>query len=333
MPPIYFNGTLIPEDTANSIYFNGTSIEQVYFNGTLVYELATGNTVGVYYGGNATGTQNYVTRLDSSGAQVGSETTVATGRGYLAGAKIDVNAVYFGGREISSGSELKTVTRINSSGSLVGSESSAGSYDRYFLSGSSADSLYGVYFAGWDASTNAQSNVITRVDSSGSLVGSETSAGTAVEGPAGAPIDVYSVHHGGMNGAYPSFVDHNKTRRINTSGSLVGSETSVGTARRAHAGAESGSYGVYWGGNQNGTFINTVTRIDSSGALVGSETSVGTTTSANSGAGIADYAVFYAGSSSTGIVNTVVVINSSGSQVGSSTTVGTARSLLAGAGV
>jgi hypothetical protein len=78
----------------------------------------------------------------------------------------------------------------------------------------------------------------------------------------------------------------NTTTRINSCGALVGSQTTIGTARRWTGGARVGSNGVFYGGYalDGYTVCNTATRINSCGALVGSQTTVGTARGATSGA-------------------------------------------------
>jgi hypothetical protein len=75
-------------------------------------------------------------------------------------------------------------------------------------------------------------NTVTRINSSGALVGSETAVGTARSYTGGASVGDYGVYYGGYTGSYS-----NKVTRINSSGALVGSETAVGTAREYVGGA------------------------------------------------------------------------------------------------
>lgn len=77
---LHFNGI----DVQN-VWFNGVQLQELWFNGVQV--LSSGN--GLFYGGwTANSIYNHVTRINSSGALVGSETRVGTSRYALAGAAV-----------------------------------------------------------------------------------------------------------------------------------------------------------------------------------------------------------------------------------------------------
>ena len=116
------------------------------------------------------------------------------------------------------------------------------------------------------------SNLVTRINTCGALVGSETNVGTARKSLAGAFVGSNGWFFGGCSGCCRNLVT-----RINACGALVGSETNVGTARRCLAGAPVGSNGLFYAGRTAASSVsNLVTRINACGALVGSETNVGT---------------------------------------------------------
>jgi hypothetical protein len=102
---------------------------------------------------------------------------------------------------------------------------------------------------------------------------------------AGASVGSNGLFYGGCAG---STYESNLVTRINACGALVGSQTSVGTARYGLAGAsvESNSKGLFYGGCACGCYpINLVTRINACGALVGEETNIGTARYGLAGAG------------------------------------------------
>ena len=90
---------------------------------------------------------------------------------------------------------------------------------------------------------------------------------------------VQGTFYGGVAACFSSLVT-----RINACGALVGSQTSVGTARYCLAGAKVGANGLFYGGCA-GSSSNLVTRINACGALVGSQTNVGTARYYLAGAG------------------------------------------------
>ena len=88
--------------------------------------------------------------------------------------------------------------------------------------------VQGTFYGGYG------SNLVTRINACGALVGSQTNVGTARSYLAGATVGANGLFYGGCAGGLSNLVT-----RINACGALVGSETSVGTARRYLAGAGS----------------------------------------------------------------------------------------------
>ena len=136
--------------------------------------------------------------------------------------------------------------------------------------------VQGTFYGGF---TTNYSNLVTRINACGALVGSETNVGTARRIFAGATVGANGLFYGGYACGASNLVT-----RINACGALVGSETNVGTAREYLAGATVGANGLFYGGI--GCFAsNLVTRINACGALVGSQTNVGTARYGLAGAG------------------------------------------------
>ena len=128
--PFYFNSVLIPENVANAFRFNGVDITQVFFNNASVWlqNLIPITTTGMFYGGLASTTNyNRVTRINSSGTLIGSETNVGTARYGVAGAGLGTTGVFYAGYNAAT----KRVTRINASGALIGSETNVGTARGY----------------------------------------------------------------------------------------------------------------------------------------------------------------------------------------------------------
>ena len=185
--PFYFNSVLIPENVANAFRFNGVDITQVFFNNASVWlqNLIPITTTGMFYGGLASTTNyNRVTRINSSGTLIGSETNVGTARNYLAGVGLGTTGVFYGGTTSLNKviTNYNRVTRINSSGTLIGSETNVGTA-RYGVAGAGLGTT-GVFYAGYNAATKR----VTRINASGALIGSETNVGTARGYLAGAAL-------------------------------------------------------------------------------------------------------------------------------------------------
>jgi len=258
---------------------------------------------------------------------------ISMSNGYGKSASFELGIFYAG----ATNTRVNTVTRINSSAALVGSETNVGTI-RESLAGASVAGnglFYGGRTSGFDVV-----NTVTRINSSGALVGSETSVGTIRDSLAGATVGGNGMFYAGSPDPDPNFRNFNTVTRINSSGALVGSQTSIGQRRRSLAGAPVGGNGLFYSGfeervNQQSLWRDTVTRINSSGALVGSETNVGTARRSLGGAAVAGNGIFFAGTDSNfNFTDTVTRINSSGALVGSQTNIGSgSRESLAGAAV
>jgi len=129
----------------------------------------------------------------------------------------------------------------------------------------------------------SRTNIVTRINACGAIVGSETNVGSTRFSLGGATVGSNGLFYGGAQFG----VGQNIVTRINACGAIVGSETNVGTARQNLAGALVGSNGLFYAGqNASAVVVNTATRINACGALVGSETTVGTARTYPAGAGL-----------------------------------------------
>lgn len=284
-----------------------------------------GYTVGVYYGGDSDiGYSTQVTRIDANGALVGTETDLGSFVYYHAAAHIGGNAVFYGGNN---GLLLDIALRVDINGLQVGLETNVGTA-REGLAGATVD-IYGIFYGGNDSSIT---NILTKLDSNAEMVGSEVTLSTPSYGLAAASIGNYGVFYGGYyyDGVTSDY--SNKVSRIDVNNALVGSETSIGTARNGLAGASVGDCGVYYGGYNAGLKYNTVTRINALGTQEGLEVSIGGVRAAPASASIGDYGVYYGGYDNT-YINTVTRIDANGIQVGSENSIGVAKNAFAGAGV
>jgi len=97
--------------------------------------------------------------------------------------------------------------------------------------GKSNGPTVGLFYGG--APTGAATNLVTRINACGALVGSQTNIGTARQWLGGAAVGSNGLFYGGSNLG----TNYNLATRINACGALVGSQTNVGTARTEPAGA------------------------------------------------------------------------------------------------
>jgi hypothetical protein len=180
----------------------------------------------------AAGPLNTATRINSSGAHVGSDIAIGTARCGVAGAPVSTIGLYYGGTGAPA-TIKNTVTRINECAAIVGTETTAGTarYSHGMAKiGSNAVAWGGMTTFG--ASPTIVTNA-TRINVCGAIVGSETLVGTATSSHAGQQVGSVGVYYAGYTavGVYT-----NVATRLNACGALVGT-TTVGTNRIQHASA------------------------------------------------------------------------------------------------
>jgi len=281
---------------------------------------------------------NIATRINACGALVGSETTAGTVRCSLGGAAVGSNGLFYGGTYCSS----NLVTRINACGALVGSETNVGT-GRSALAGAAVGSN-GLFYGGRYQSGHSgcvYTNIATRINACGALVGGETNVGTCRSALAGAAVGSNGLFYGGSSNVLPT----NIVTRIDSSGALVsnvscataGAPCNVGgflsisgsigfncSAVRFLAGICSGTVGVsnFYGRTLNfGMFYSSATtaRVGQCGSLIAScTTGVGTCRYGIAGAKVGSNGLYFGGRS----CNKVTRINACGALVGSETTAG-----------
>jgi hypothetical protein len=290
---------------------------------------ATGPTTGVYYAGYRVCTGAYlntITRVNNCGALIGTEGSTGTGRQSLAGAAANTTTgVYFGGTVYCccSQTNYRTATRLNKCGALLGSTCIGPIYGLYGEGGASVG-VNAMFFSGC---RNGGSNQVSRINSSGAIVGSCTNVGSPRYCNTGASVGSVGAFYGGFYAGIK-----NTVTRINACAALVGAETSIGTARFISGGAKASSVAVFYGGAICTVTSNLVTRINACGALVGSQTTLTNARRGPMGANIGVNAVFFGGST-TAASNIVQRVNNCGALVGSVTTAGTPRFAGGGSGL
>lgn len=240
---------------------------------------------GVYYGGLNTPTR--ITRINKCGVLVGTANATGSSMINTAGSPVGSIGMYFGGYVYNCCGSLPQgrLSRINACGGLIAQAASvAGATARGFAGGALVGSN-ALFYGGANCSCQGiPLNTATRVNVCGTVVGSQTSAGTSRYSQPGAPVGSNGIYYGGIVTSLATV--QNKATRINACGALVGAETSVGTARTYLAGARVGTVGVYYGGQISVNRSNLTTRINACGAIVGSETAIGTARAELAGAGI-----------------------------------------------
>jgi hypothetical protein len=272
------------------------------------------------------------TRINSSGTLIGSETQVNLNVIVVGNtaAPVGGNGLFYAGSNGFFGSLLSRSYRISSAGAKVGSDVNIGTARSERLGGAPVGGN-GLFYGGFGGpAPGGPRNIVTRISSTQTLVGSETNVGTERYAVAGAPVGGNGLFFGGQQVGTSALAT---CTRINSDGALVGSETTPTTATGGAGGAESGGNGIFWriGNRYTEQTSNTVARINSNGALVGTNTTAGTSRKEAGSASVGAYAMFYGGGGPGS--NQCTRVNSSGTLVGSQTNVGTGRYSLAGAGV
>lgn len=304
---VYFGGYTMPSFTRNNVTTRINTCGALVGSQTNVGSARSGQggaTVGVnalYYGGYqpSLATPNnsaFVTRINSSGALVGSETQVGCARLCTAGALVGTNGVFFSGgwSYICCTCGIPTtiycrrfdVVRINACGTSAGINSSI-TLGVSAPAGSPVGSV-GLYYTGTWSDGGAINRAI-RYNSSGTQVGSVTTLGTSRVCVAGAPVtSSIALFYGG----FLTSTVYRLSTRINACGAIIGTEQTLASAsvKAGGGGARVGAVGVFYAGRTGssgcGTPNATVTRVNSCGTFVSAETTVGTARHNPTGAGL-----------------------------------------------
>jgi hypothetical protein len=309
--PLIYNGVTIPENTAGALNYNGVAITQVIYNGVAVWNLVTGPSFAMFL--------NYqiITRINDLGALVSANIDLLNGPQRLsdeAGCGIGAVGTFYNG---SMG--LATVLRLNPS-AIILSTVALGTYRRYLLGTGSASSI-GIFWGGYILVSGVYTNLCTRINEAGSLVGSETAVGVARGAGSGVDFDLGLFYTG-----YAGAGALNRLARINTSGALIAAETTIGTSRYYAAGTKVDNIGLFYAGQVSGYPLSrTLTRLTSTGTLVGAETALATARWHHQAGTSGTVGIFFGGdigTSSKVNTNLATRINSSGVQVGVDTYVG-----------
>ena len=287
---------------------------------------------GMFFGGQisgGTGATRRLTRINVNGAMIGSEIVTTS----ISSADNNAsNSVGVCGAKLGSGAGFfnQSLGRIlNASGTTIAQSTST-----FFSYTNAAGVPIGGYALTYAGSQNDLiTNSVFRTNTSLSRVGSETQVGTRRYSVAGGLAVNNAIFVGGIDSNYSAV---RTLTRINSSGAIVGSEsTNVAVLRYGAAGANIGSNAVFWGGTDGtfGTSVSTVERINDNGAKAGGDTSISQQGRYPGAASVLTIAIFYGGSPAFTPTNNCIRIDGNGNKVGATTSLGTARELLAGAGI
>jgi len=286
-----------------------------------------GSTCGKY----SCSPQNRVTRINSSGTLIGSETNAGEFRSSHAGVGIGGNGLYYGGYD--GINETSSCWRISTAGAQVGTTTNVGTTKGDFCNCGALVGGNAMFWSGIRVTQSvARLNTCTRISSTQTLVAAENSVATARSSSSGDECGGNGLWWAGITGTNTLV---NTTVVINSSQAQVGSSTNVGTARWQTGAGKVGSVVVFWGGatTSAGAVTNQCIIMNSSATQVGSTTNVDTGRRNGGGTGFGDFAMFYGGVTPPSFSNRCTRINSSGVQVGTTTTLGTARTAPDGAAV
>lgn len=290
-------------------------------------------TMGIFYGGSETGPvyYNLVTRIDSNGNLVGTETSVGNAREGIAGAHAANYAIYYGGWGNNNTTSYNTVTIVDNTGSLVTAETNVGAARRF--PGGANIGNNAVFYGGLIG--DGTSNLLTAIDSTGALIGTEINIGSGRYSLGGISLSGRGLYKGGASGPVTiQATTYNTLTIIDDNNSLVGNETSVGLSSAAMGTSDANNIGLLYGGFTLNAIINNIAAIDPNGATVGTQYTTGTARDGLAGANTSNVGSFYGGfDSNVSNYNLLTKFNSSLSQIGSESNVGTGRHNIGGVGV
>jgi hypothetical protein len=355
--PISLGGTTTGQSI--EVELGGTGTTQISLNDAAVRTLAgvasgaitmptnfygksnapTTPTTAVFYGGTSTGnvsnSGNTVTRINASGALIGTETSVGNNVYGSTGGTAGSYAIFVGGLSSGSGTQ-NWITRINSSGALVGSVGALST--TYWLGngGRIGSNSNAIYFGGFSATVGS---LIFKLNSCGSLIGSvQTVALGYCGGPGFTGMTGFTsvgltfrgtICCGGCNCKSNLIARFNNCNTLLSSGSIL-------TAGNQGSMSKASQTAIYYAGVGTSTArTNIVYRFNSCGAQVGGSTNIGTAKILLGGTaqGVCCIGIFYGGSTTTARLNTATRINACGSLVGSETSVGTGRIYVSGTSI
>ena len=321
----------------DTLYYNNSSVHTLYFDGRWVAGIHSnpmffgGTTDGVWQVSNIINVFNVtgtVLRID--------ERSNATGRFGVGGAALKNVGMFYGGQAL-----LDTryhLTRLNKSGTTISEDLNPGAGPES-ISGGSIGAI--AIFRGGGVLDG--SNTIRRFNSSGSLVGDVTTAGSVCRGSGSASFSDLVLYYGGY------LEDHyhqNKALKINSEGTIVGDEVTIGdeASRWLGGGGVTQSNGLFYGGTLPiGDIQTNVVRIINVNSLttVGSDKGIGTGRMGMGSSTFDDFStkgvMFYGGAThgeiegNKSVVNTLLRVSAQGSQLGDTSYVGISRWGLAGA--
>lgn len=272
------------------------------------YGKPAGKNVAMFFGGFISdggiigfGATNTVTRINTDGTLIGSETNAGTNRiSGKSGAGINSTGLFYSGLDSNAFPVPTLLTRINSSGALMGNETNVGA-GMDSLHGASAHESTAMFIGNRSPQIYQVDNVnkLLRINESGSQIGSEVFVGKG-RGPysaSGARADNVMLVYGGYwyTNANTSSrtTSTNFVERYDYNGTLL-STTSSGLQREFCVGFDIDNLAFFYGGSYRATsgssnvLSNQVQRFNSSGTSLGTETLnfIGAASGDFSGAGL-----------------------------------------------
>lgn len=303
--------------------------------GTSVTSETTVGSAGVSSGCNMTNDAQFMAagmdgiartwRFDSTGSQIGTEVVMTVLRMLHGAVGLTVtapgtvvtpteSAIYYGGYE---GDYVNTVTVVDGAGNQVGSELSAGTGRNFF--GGAQTGPYATFFGGDTAA--GELDAIDRFDSTGNMVGTETVPTVPRRYTAGVSFGNWALFWGGELSS-----PENTGVVIDYNGNVIDSTKTAGVAQAAGAAAKVDGNAYYYGGMDQGGFVNRLTVISEDVILKATDSTLGTARVTLGGGSCGNNGIFFGGAFSGGATtNLVTLIAPGGTLVATESTISVTR--------
>ncbi len=280
-------------------------------------------TTGLFYGGFG-GTQlNTLTLINKNAVLIQPESNIGTARSGFAGASASTNALFYCGNDNTQ--DTNTLTIVDIIGTLIQSESHIGTI-RGYLAGANLGSN-AMFYGGWGQISRAWNyfNLLTILNSTGVLIGSEINVGTAREDLTGTNIGLNVLYYGGWYTDGVNDIPSNTVTILTGTGTLALAESSVAVARDYPVATTIDGNVLIYSGYINSE-LNDLFWISPTGTPIGIEANIGTARSDAVGASINNQGLYYSGSVPGSFTNIVTIIDGNSTLVLVEAMVGTARS-------
>lgn len=253
---------------------------------------------------------------------------------------LNTHGVWYGGVSIPYGTVYNIVTVMNFRGDLINGEKNVGTSRSTPVGGGFGN--VGVYYGG--ATTSASTNIVTRLNAYGYILGTETNSGDNYESQLSSAVinNTMFVYGGFSSGTLYAqnnsgfFTTNSNLQTFNSNGTQLTNTVTNAQPRVSAGGVGLNAMVIFYGGvtNQDANgqhFSNNLTKFAPNATQIGSDTQIGPMGYERAGVNIDGLGVYFGGSYLNNFNNEVVRFDQLGNQLGSTVNVGTPRDSAAGA--